>query len=632
MNNFNDFEINNTLQEVLKSITDPFFILNKNFEFTFVNLPAANLLDMDADSLIGRVIWEGCELGYDGPFGVRYREAMASSKAINFTEFFSPKKIWLEVNVYPSPSGMVVYFKDITESKNKENELHLLRAAISRVNDIILITEAEPIDEPGPKTVFVNEAFERRTGYSKEEVLGKTPRILQGENTQRGELDRIRRALKSWSPVRAELINYTKSGEEFWLELDIVPIENETGWYTHWVAIERDITEQKLTQQKMVHSQRMESIGQLTGGIAHDFNNLLTVVIGNVEMLSELLEAEPKLQKLANMTLNAAKMGEKLTKSLLAFSRKQRLSPHVTDVNNLIQNLRRLLYIGDKHIVELDLSGELWNAMVDSDQLENSIINLVINAKDAMPEGGKVTIETNNINLSENYGHNHGEVIAGDYILITIADTGIGIAQANIEKIFEPFYTTKPIGKGTGLGLATVFGFVKQSGGHISVYSEVGLGTTFKIYLPRASRSEDDLYENITKKIVPKIIKGATILVVEDHYEVMSFAKFCLENAGYSVLSAPDGEMASQLLSSTQNIDLLFSDVSMPGAIDGYQLAELSYKLRPALPVALASGFTERQLLEKKSSVKKLPLLSKPYNKNALLEFVYENLKSTKPD
>lgn len=236
-------------RHTVESITDAFFTLDREFRFTYLNQKAADILGGSVEEYLGQVIWDPCPIGYDSPFAKQYRKAAEIQEKLHFEELFDPSNQWLEVHVYPSADGLTVYFSDVTVQRQEKEQLMLLSSAVSRLNDIILITEAEPFGEPGPRIVFVNEAFERRTGYLREEAMGQTPRILQGPKTNRAELDRIREALEKWKPVRAQLINYTKSGEEFWLELDIVPLADESGWYTHWVAVERDITDQKAMQE-----------------------------------------------------------------------------------------------------------------------------------------------------------------------------------------------------------------------------------------------------------------------------------------------------------------------------------------------------------------------------------------------
>ncbi|MEX0615068.1 MAG: ATP-binding protein, partial [Methylophaga sp.] len=354
---------------------------------------------------------------------------------------------------------------------------------------MVIITEANPVEEPGPKIVFVNAAFERITGYSRVEAIGRSPRFLQGPKTQRHELDKIRTALLSQQPVRVQLTNYHKDGSEFEIELSIVPIGMESGRVTHLVAIEREITAEKNLQKQLQLAQRMEAIGQLTGGIAHDFNNLLTVITGNNDILQDALQDQPKLLSLSNLIGHAAERGAGLTRNLLAFARRQPLSPVNVDVNQLILQLQDLLRssLTQKYQLRVALNEDLWPVMIDPVQMESSLLNMTINARDAMAEGGQLIISTENIaGKSIDYDI---DINSGDWVKISVCDTGNGIADNMLDKIFEPFFTTKAAGNGSGLGLSMVFGFIKQSGGHIRVISETGEGTCFHLYLPRVTQT-----------------------------------------------------------------------------------------------------------------------------------------------
>ena len=516
--------------------------------------------------------------------------------------------------------------RDITDARRNQDRLKLLETAVSRINDIVLITEAEPFDEPGPRIVFVNDAFERRTGYTREEVIGKTPRILQGPATQRSELRRIGDALRQWLPVRAELINYTKAGDPFWLELEIVPIADERGWFTHWVAIERDITERKQVEQQLQQSQRLESLGQLTGGVAHDFNNLLTVMLGNAELLSEQLPAGSLHRRLAQMIGTAAQRGADLTQRLLAFARRQALEPRAVDLERLLDGMDGLLRrtLGEQIEVHRSSGDALWPTLVDPTQLENALLNLAINARDAMPRGGQLSIEAVNGRLDAAYTAPHEGLEPGDYVMLAVSDTGAGIAPELVTRVFEPFFTTKERGKGTGLGLAMVYGFVKQSRGHVALYSEPGHGTTVRIYLPRHHAGAPA--EPTPEEPVAPSGRGQLVLLVEDDLQVREFARGQLEALSYRVLEAADGPEALALLRSRPDIELLFTDVVMPGGMSGVELAEAALALRPGLPVLYTSGYTESALIHNGRLDPNVLLLGKPYRRAELANKLREAL------
>lgn len=615
------------LNAVLESIADGFVTLDTELRFTYVNDAAVTVLQRSDETVLGQRIQDNW-LVKQSPSVIDSAQRVLLKHQPEILKVEAATGAWYSVSFYPFEGGMSVYFRDITQEQQAQQELTLLRMAVSRLNDVIIITEAEPLTYPGPRIVFVNEAFERITGYSKEEVIGKSPRLLQGPDTSPAEMKRIGNALKQWQTVRGELLNYRKNGEAFWFELDIVPLADETGWFTHWVAVERDITQQKELQLQLQHIQRMESVGQLTGGIAHDFNNLLTVINGNLELLVEQLENQPRLQALAKTSARAADRGTQLTRSLLTFARKQMLQPVETRINRLIQDMMPLLKssVGERMEIRLQPAEGLWSAMVDESYLESSLLNLVINARDAMPEGGVVLLETANVTLDKNYAARHPELIAGDYVMVAVSDNGSGIPADIIDRIFDPFFTTKDKTKGTGLGLSMVFGFIKQSGGHINVYSEAGQGTCFRLYLPRAGTTGA---ENETSECIDCFEKaGKTLLVAEDNELVRDFAAAQLQAAGYQVVAVETGDQALALLEAGEPVDLLFTDVIMPGQLNGLQLAEAARKLRPDLPIIFTSGFTEQSiphLLGEESSVK---LLSKPYKRQELLQMIAVSLSA----
>lgn len=388
------------------------------------------------------------------------------------------------------------------------------------------------------------------------------------------------------------------------------------------LALERYRQEQtqRLLEEQLRHAQRMEAVGQLTGGIAHDFNNLLTVILGNGELLQEQLVREPVLAELAQMMVSAAQRGADLTQRLLAFARRQALEPRVIRVNELVEDMRTLLLrtLGQHISMGLRPAGDLWPALVDPAQLENALLNLCLNARDAMPGGGRLTIETANIRLDRDYAAGHAEVEPGDYVLLAVSDTGTGIPPEHLERLFEPFFTTKEKGKGSGLGLSMVFGFIRQSKGHISVYSEPGVGTVVKMYLPRAGAGAAE--EEPTKRVAPLPQGGdECILLVEDDALVRRYAEDQLRSLGYRVLTASNGDEALLLLRQEQDIDLLFTDVVMPGGLGGAELAARAKQLRPHIKVLFTSGYTENAILHQGRLDEGVLLLSKPYRRTELM-------------
>ncbi|MDO8827076.1 PAS domain-containing protein [Methylophaga sp.] len=387
-----------------------------------------------------------------------------------------------------------------------------------------------------------------------------------------------------------------------------------------------DISERLEMEEKLRQSQRLEAVGQLTGGVAHDFNNLLTVIVGNAEIITESLAADSNLRGLSQMIQEAADRGAELIGSLLAFARRQPLDPKHIDTNQLLKNFQSLLSrsLGESIQLELALQADIWLAQVDPGQLENALLNLALNARDAMPSGGRLLIETLNVSLSEDYALQH-DVTAGDYVIIGVSDTGIGIAPENLEKVFEPFYTTKSKDKGTGLGLAMVYGFARQSLGHINVYSELGQGTTIRLYLPRSPVEIATAENPAVLPIQPKTGKEH-ILVVEDDDLVRSYVISQLEFIGYQVTSASNGQEAMEIIQSEVQIDLLFTDVVMPGGMSGRDLSDKAQRLRPQLRVLFTSGYTENSIVHHGRLDPGVMLLSKPYSRDELSSKIHQAL------
>jgi|TARA_R100001143_G_scaffold29822_1_gene29103 PAS domain S-box-containing protein len=379
-----------------------------------------------------------------------------------------------------------------------------------------------------------------------------------------------------------------------------------------------DISERLEMEEKLRQSQRLEAVGQLTGGVAHDFNNLLTVIVGNAEIITESLDAESRLRGLSEMIQEAADRGSDLIQSLLAFARRQPLDPKHIDANQLLKNFQSLLSrsIGEAIQLELALQPDLWLAQVDPGQLENALLNLALNARDAMPSGGRLLIETLNVSLSEDYGSQH-DVSPGEYVIIGVSDTGVGIAPENLDRVFEPFYTTKSKEKGTGLGLAMVYGFARQSLGHINVYSELAQGTTIRLYLPRSPEEVTAAENSAVLPTQPKTGQEH-ILIVEDDDLVRSYVISQLELMGYQVISASNGIEAMEIIQSDTKIDLLFTDVVMPGGMSGRDLSDKALRIRPQLKVLFTSGYTENSIVHHGRLDPGVMLLSKPYSRDEL--------------
>lgn len=382
------------------------------------------------------------------------------------------------------------------------------------------------------------------------------------------------------------------------------------------LALREQMAAREAAEGALRQIQKMESIGQLTGGIAHDFNNMLAIVIGNLDLAQRRLKGEPD-RALASIghAREGAERAATLTARLLAFSRQQPLAPEPVDANKLVASMSELLRrtLGEQVMVETVLAGGLWRTHSDVSQLENAIVNLAVNARDAMPEGGKLTIETANAHLDDAYAETRAEVTPGQYVLICITDTGMGMSPEVIERAFDPFFTTKPVGKGTGLGLSQVFGFVKQSGGHIAIYSESGEGSTIKLYLPRFFGAADPIHAPAADTDTPPGSANEIILVVEDEQRVRHFSVDALRELGYTAISASGAAEALALLDEQPNVALLFTDVVMP-EMDGRRLAEAALLKRPGLRILYTTGYTRNSVVHNGRLDAGVNFLAKPYS------------------
>ena len=431
----------------------------------------------------------------------------------------------------------------------------------------------------------------------------------------------------SGTDFQTEMQLLTARGKPLWTKLSFAVAAVMPGEPPGMVFVCLDNSAAREMEDRMRQSQRLESVGQLTGGVAHDFNNLLTVILGNAELLHEQLLDNPKLAPLAGMVVSAGERGAQLTQRLLAFARRQALDPKAVDINQLIVELDPLLRrsLGGHVEMEYVRGAGLWPALVDPAQLDNALLNLCLNARDAMPEGGRLTIETGHAHLSEEYAASLADVSPGQYVMLAVSDTGAGIDPADLHRVFEPFFTTKPAGKGTGLGLSMIYGFVKQSGGHVSVYSEPGAGTTFRLYLPRAFESATVARRAADTR---QVTGGSeTILLVEDDPMVRRHAFDQLVSLGYSVIEAQSGAQALGILREGQVIHLVFTDVVMPG-MSGRQLVDQALALRPGLKVLFTSGYTENAIVHHGRLDPGVHLLSKPYRREDLARKVREVIGS----
>jgi signal transduction histidine kinase/ActR/RegA family two-component response regulator len=564
------------------------------------------------------------------PFCVELIAAMAQGRTVTHVVEADDGRVMRVDNQPMASGGWVATFDDITEQRRAEEaERHnaeILIATITSMADAVLVTDEEGrviVANPAAKALFGD-----RPDVGSEDWVRIYGRYLSNGVTPfpAGETP-IARAARGESVDNVEIvIRPLDASKGTHLIANGRPLHEKSGALKGAVVVYRDVTEAKNTERQLRQAQKMDAIGQLTGGIAHDFNNILTVITGTIEILAAAVDDRPQYAAIAKMIDQAADRGAELTRHLLAFARKQPLRPRETDVNALIVETTRLLRptLGELVEIESALEGDAWQALVDPNQLTSALLNLAVNARDAMPNGGKLTLESGNTLLDESYAKGQGDVRPGQYVMIAVSDNGCGIPAEIRDKVFEPFFTTKGAGKGSGLGLSMVYGFVKQSGGHIRIYSEEGYGTTVKIYLPRAEARAESAPDVPTAPLGGREI----ILVVEDDALVRQYVMTQLHGLGYGTLEAANAAEALAIAESGAGFDLLFTDVIMPGAMNGQQLARKMAAHRADLKVLFTSGYTENALLDHGRLQPGVLLLAKPYRKSELARMLREALET----
>ena len=488
----------------------------------------------------------------------------------------------------------------------------LLEAVVENLPDMVLLKE--PAGD-GFRYVLVNAAAEKILGRDRDEIIGRTERDLFPPE-EAAIIVQTNKAVAKSGEARTftDRKLTTPSGVKA-VETRVAPIFNGAGELALILAIIRDVTERRSREEQLRQLQRMDAIGRLTGGVAHDFNNLLAVVYGNSEVLRDRIANDPDALEMVDDVMGAASRGAELVRRLLAFARMQHLEPEPVDLNARLSSIVGLLQrvIGEEVSLQVKAGEGLWPAIIDPTQVDDALVNLAINARDSMADGGALTIETGNVHFDAESAANYGDFVPGEYVMLAVSDTGSGMSPETIARAFEPFFTTKEEGKGTGLGLSQIFGWVKQSGGHIKIYSELGHGTTVKLYLPRA-QAEISAAPKAAEVTTPR--GNEMILVVEDNANVRKTVIRQLHDLGYQTMEAEGGARALEL-ARNESFDLLLTDVIMPGGITGYQLADELRKMRPNLKVLFTSGYTELATAGNHQS-RKDGLLSKPYRKQDL--------------
>ena len=532
------------------------------------------------------------------------------------------------IDAIRSPEGALVGFakitRDLTERRAAQAKLResqeQFRLLVQGVTDYAIYM----LDVDGHVASW-NAGAQRIKGYMPEEIIGRHFSSFYTEADRAAGLPRTGlETAKEKGRWEHEGQRVRKDGTPFWAHVVIDAIRDDDGKLVGFAKVTRDISERRAAeaalqtaQATMIRSQKLEAIGQLTGGVAHDFNNLLQVIGGNLHLLGKDVAGNPRAEMRVQSALAGVARGAKLASQLLAFARRHPLEPRVVNVGRVIKGMDEMLRraLGGEIEVETVVAGGLWNNLIDPDQLENAILNLAINARDAMSGAGRLTIEASNASLDDEYVRQHEDLAAGQYVMIAVTDTGAGIPPEILDRVYEPFFTTKAEDKGTGLGLAMVYGFLKQSGGHVKIYSEVGAGTTVKLYFPREMAREDTLIVTPTGAVSGG---DETILVVEDDDEVREVAIAMLTELGYRVVKARDAASALVVLDSGIPIDLIFTDVMMPGTLRSPELARKAKERLPNVAVLFTSGYTQNAIVHGGRLDPGVELLAKPYTRDAL--------------
>ncbi|WP_115528034.1 MULTISPECIES: hybrid sensor histidine kinase/response regulator [Xanthomonas] len=514
----------------------------------------------------------------------------------------------------------------ISESGSLPVEKHrsdIFFAAVETTRMPMTVTDPHLPDNP---IVFANRAFLEMTGYSAEEIIGSNCRFLQGPETDPASVQDVRESIQQRRELAIEVLNYRKDGSSFWNALFVSPVFDDKGNLVYFFGSQLDVSRRRDAEDALRQAQKMEALGQLTGGIAHDFNNLLQVMSGHLEVIQMLAsKAGANAERIAFSAEHAATAASKaamLTQQLLAFSRKQKLRGRVVNLNGLVSGMNNMAEraLGGGISLRQSLEDGLWNCQIDTTQAEVALLNVLINARDAMAQSERkeVTVQTRNVEVTSHDLAMHHQLAPGRYVSIAVSDTGAGMPPDVASRVMEPFFTTKDEGQGTGLGLSTVYGFVKQSGGTVRIYSEVGEGTTVRLYFPASSEFENDL-QSVKSRAIDKG-GNETILVVEDKQDVAVVAKMFLENAGYRILSASSGREAIELLEQHPDVDALFTDLIMPGGMNGVVLAREARRMLPKVKVLLTTGYADASIQRTDVGGAEFDVVNKPYTQKELLK------------
>jgi PAS domain S-box-containing protein len=606
---------------ILAGISDGIIALDSEWRLVYANPAAARIWGRDLTPLMGKSIHDSLGIAADNPFRLAYMASKLNNQPIAFAGYSEVFAAWVEVRGYPHPDGYIILFRAAEPGGQTASRTASEREATRSINQRIFDTSLDLILVVDRRGFFlrVSPSSLAILGYKPDEMIGRSAKDFVHSDDLEHTRDNMRSARRGQRPRNFECRYVHKDGHPVPLAWTGIWSEPDGQYF----FMGRDVTERVSLESQLRHAQKMEAVGQLTGGVAHDFNNILTVIIGMTELLSDELVGNAQLMPIVDAIDEAASRGAQLTQRMLAFARKQPLQARNIDLNEIVARAVTMLQrtLGEDIALKSVLADGLWEALADPSQVEDAILNLAVNARDAMPNGGQLVIETSNAVLDETYAAQNVEVTPGEYAAVSISDSGTGMPPEVLERVFEPFFTTKEVGRGTGLGLSMVYGFVKQSRGHVKIYSEVGHGTRITVYLPRAAVTEQDTAAEASSAHA-NLGGHETVLVVEDSHAVRRVAVNILRALGYRVREAEDGPSALAILQQADPIDLLFTDLIMPNGISGQELLTRARALRPGLKALFTSGYSEQFIRGKGPTEEGVALLSKPYRSRKLAEAI----------
>jgi PAS domain S-box-containing protein len=609
-------------ETILGGISDGIVALDNEWRLVYANAAATRIWGRDLTMFMGKSLHDSLGIPEDNKFRLAYMASKYNGEPIAFSGYSEVFAAWVDVRGYPHADGYIILFRaaspDSAIARRAENERE--RDVTRSINQRIFETSLDLILVVDRQGYFLRVSPSARAilGHRPEEMIGGNARDFVSAADLETTRANMRHARRGRDPRIFECRYVHKDGH-------LVPLTWTGIWSEpdqQYFFIGRDMSDRILLESQLRQVQKMEAVGQLTGGVAHDFNNILTVIIGMTEILSQELAGNPSLAPIVAAVDEAASRGAQLTQRMLAFARKQPLQARNLDLNEVVTHATAMLQrmLGEDITLKSVLGDGLWEAVADPSQLEDAILNLAVNARDAMPNGGALVIETSNAVLDENYAAQNVEVTPGEYVAVSITDSGAGMPPEVLERAFEPFFTTKEVGRGTGLGLSMVYGFAKQSRGHVKIYSEIGHGTRVIVYLPRAAAVAQG--SEVPQQVRTHPVGRETILVVEDSDPVRKVAVRILQGLGYQVREAADGPSALAILQQQDEIDLLFTDLIMPKGMSGQELLTQARALRPDLKALFTSGYSERFIKDRGATQEGVALLSKPYRSQNLAEAV----------